>query len=171
MKRLGNKEGNAFVRREIEEAAIRLLKDRELSGISVSEIVAEAGVSRNSFYRNYSSKEDILRSRVSSMLTEWNSSWEKRGSDSNAAMYGSLFAHLKENKDFYLLLKERGLFDLFQDAYLELFGPKPEIDNMWAYTVSFIAYGTLGWIEEWISRGMQESADAMAEMLLKNGMK
>ena len=60
---------------------------------------------------------------------------------------------------------------MFQSAYLELFGSKPELDNMWAYTVSFIAYGTQGWIEEWIGRGMQESAETMTEMLLKHGMK
>ena len=41
---------------------------------------------------------------------------------------------------------------------------------MWAYTKSFIAYGTYGWIEEWINRGMQESAGAMAEMLSSYGM-
>ncbi|WP_428829623.1 TetR-like C-terminal domain-containing protein [Paenibacillus riograndensis] len=42
---------------------------------------------------------------------------------------------------------------------------------MTAYVTSFIAYGTYGWIEEWIGRGMQESAEAMSSLLSSHGMK
>ena len=59
---------------------------------------------------------------------------------------------------------------LFLDAYMKLNGPLSEDNNMWAYTKAFIAYGTYGWIEEWISRGMQESAETMARMLSDHGM-
>ncbi|MCM1133932.1 MAG: TetR family transcriptional regulator C-terminal domain-containing protein, partial [Ruminococcus flavefaciens] len=105
------------------------------------------------------------------MLTDWHETYKKTATGSNPELYGSFFAHLKENGSFYLLLKERGLFHLFQDVYLELFGPKPELDNTWAYISSFISYGMLGWVDEWIKRGMQESADSMAEMLIKTGIK
>ena len=54
---------------------------------------------------------------------------------------------------------------------MKKYGPAAEDTNIWAYTKSFIAYGTYGWIEEWIARGMEESADTMAEMLALNGMK
>ena len=54
---------------------------------------------------------------------------------------------------------------------METYGPKAEYENMWAYTTAFISYGTYGWIMEWISRGMQESAETMADMLAKHGMK
>ena len=44
-------------------------------------------------------------------------------------------------------------------------------ENLWAYTTAFITYGTYGWIEEWINRGMQESAETMAELLSLHGIK
>lgn len=50
-------------------------------------------------------------------------------------------------------------------------GPKAEYDNMSAYVTSFMSYGTYGWINEWIARGMQESAEKMAELLSSHGMK
>lgn len=48
---------------------------------------------------------------------------------------------------------------------MEIWGPKDDLENVAAYTVAFISYGTYGWIEEWISRGMQESAEEIATLL------
>ena len=84
---------------------------------------------------------------------------------------GRLLRQRKEHSDFYLLLKERGLMHLLLEVYLEKWGPKPDYPNEWAYATAFLSYGTYGWIEEWINRGMQESAETMAELLSKNGMK
>lgn len=171
MQTLGNEKSNAFARRAIEDTTIRLLREAELEALSITKITSEARVSRNTFYRNYETKESVIKSRVMQHLDGWNSAYQKTATGSNAELYGSFFAHLKENADFYLLLKERGLFHLFRDAYLDLFGPKPEHNNMWAYTVAFIAGGTLSWIEEWIARGMQESAESMTKLLAEHGMK
>ncbi len=165
---MGNIEKNTFVREAITNTTILLLKEKDLEKISISEIVSSAQVSRNSFYRNYSDKEDILRQRVAFLLGKWNN--EHQNVTSISKIYGDLFEHLKQNSDFYLLLKQKNLFYLFQQEYLHFFGPKPESDNTWAYAISFIAHGTLGWIEEWIGRGMQESADSMAKLLAERGM-
>lgn len=167
---MGNQDRNSYVCRAITDATVRLLEDYELDQISVSQIVAEAQVSRNSFYRNYASKEDILLDRTKELLVAWGSAWEEDGDGSNARMYASLFAHLKEHGDYYQLLERRGLFRLVLDAMLDRTGPTPELDDMWAYTTAFITYGTYGWIKEWMHRGMQESADQMAAMLVAHGM-
>ena len=171
MKRPGNAERNRYVRKAIVEAAIDLLKVKALEDISICEITENAQVSRNSFYRNYASVEDIFRSQVHDLLSSWDADYKASGKDSSAELYGSFFAHLKGNQDFYLLLGKRNLSHLFQSAYMELYGPKPENSNMAAYVMAFIAFGTFGWIEEWIKRGMQESAESMAAMLAANGMK
>lgn len=168
---MGNKERNSFVKQEITNAAIRLLEEKDLASISVSEICSSADVSRNSFYRNYASCEDIFKQEVSHLLSSWDSDYKASGSNTNYELYGSLFGHLKKHNSFYLLLQKRNLSYLLLDVLLEMNGPKPELSNMWAYTVSFIQYGTYGWILEWMKRGMQESADEMAKMLSEHGMK
>ncbi|HEP1795375.1 TPA: TetR/AcrR family transcriptional regulator [Streptococcus suis] len=55
-----NKEANQLTKESLETALLFLLEKKELKQISVSELVRKAGVSRNAFYRNYKSKEEIL---------------------------------------------------------------------------------------------------------------
>ncbi len=57
-----NKESNLLTREAIETALLQLLEKKELTKISISELVQRAGVSRAAFYRNYESKEAILES-------------------------------------------------------------------------------------------------------------
>ncbi len=168
---MNNEEKNTYVKKQIVEAFIKLLKEKDFNKITILEITQTAMVSRNSFYRNYSDKEDILKKHVKYLLETWKHDYELENNDSNAQMYGSLFKHLYDYKDFYLLLKEKNLFHLFLNAFLEIFGSNQELDNISAYSISFITYGTYGWIEEWIARGMQESAETITELLLNSGMK
>lgn len=167
---MNNEEKNTYVKKQITDAMLNLLKNHEFEDIPVSLITSTANVSRNSFYRNYESKEDILLGHIKRLLLKWDEEYKKQDVGSNASLYGSLFGHLSDNRDFYLLLKKRGLFHFFLTVLLELSGPKPEHNNMWAYTTAFIAYGTFGWIEEWIGRGMQESAETMTALLSMYGM-
>lgn len=114
---------------------------------------------------------DILKSHVRSLLVKWDEDYKASGNNTNYELYGSLFRHLKDNRDFYLLLHERALFNLVLETIMELYEPKSEFPNLWAYTTAFIQYGTYGWIVEWINRGMQESAEEMARILSEHGMK
>lgn len=167
---MGNAERNSYVKSKITETTLIFLRDKELKDISISEIIQKAEVSRNSFYRNYNQKEDIIQEHINELLSRWKNDYTRKGLNSNNEMYGSFFSHLEENSEFYLLLKKRNLFHLFLTVFLDIFGAKAEQDNLSAYVVSFIAYGTYGWIEEWIKRGMQESAETMTELLSSHSM-
>lgn len=162
---MGNRERNTYVMERITRATLGLLEDHELSDISVSQICQTAQVSRNSFYRNFSSVEDILHREVTRRLRVWREAYDSQPHDSEADRYGSFFAHLQANADYYLLLERRGIFHIFREAYLGLFGPKPDQPNAEAYVVAFVGGGMLARVEEWMARGMQESGDQMAAAL------
>ena len=166
---MNNQNKNTYVKQKITETLLELLKNRELSDINIGELTAIAQVSRNSFYRNYTSKEDIIRIYFSKILSEWEVEWKQIGSDSNSELFGHLFKYLKEHGSTMLLIQKRGLFYLFKESYLTLWGPSAEMDNVTAYTLSFIANGVLGWIEEWMKRGMTESAESMIALLNMQG--
>lgn len=168
---MNNEEKNTFVKEQITEAMLRLLNDYEFCDISVCQVVKEAQVSRNSFYRNFADMENILLTKVRLMFNEWEINYKQKNIDSNAEMYGSLFGHFYDNRNFYLLLRKRNLFGIVEKVILEKFGAKEDNDNMTAYITSFIAHGTCGWIGEWLNRGMPESAEVMAAMLSNMGMK
>lgn len=160
-----NSEKNTYVKKQIAEATIRLLKEENLRDISVSTICDDAQVSRNSFYRNYVEKEDVLRDYISMRFKEWTAEYDQQAYHSDDDLMVYLFKHLNTYQNFYRTLHERKLLYLLKDELRAIIGPKPEYPNIGAYTAAFIFSGIFGWIEEWIMRGMQESSEAMAELL------
>ena len=58
--RLNNEESNKLTRECLTTALMQLMKEKPLDKITITELVARSGVSRTAFYRNYSTKEDIL---------------------------------------------------------------------------------------------------------------
>ena len=55
-----NQENNAITRESI-EISPAIIGEKRSEKITISELVQRAGVSRAAFYRNYGSKEEILR--------------------------------------------------------------------------------------------------------------
>lgn len=55
------KDRNRMARERIVAALTELMSERDYVSITITEITQRAGVSRMTYYRNYSSKEDILR--------------------------------------------------------------------------------------------------------------
>ena len=164
---MDNTEKNSYVKKQITNALLRLLKEKELKDISISEITTTAQVSRISFYRNYNDKDTIIKEYIHLTLNEWNKNHTKTEKHTEDEILGDIFAYITEYKDFYLLLRDRGIFYFLKDIIMDALGPKTEYPNFDAYTTAFIANGIYGWIEEWFLRGMQESGEEMTR-LLKN---
>ena len=57
---MSNNESNKVTREAIDIAMLDLLEKQDFDRITIMSIVKRAGVSRQSFYRNYTSKEDII---------------------------------------------------------------------------------------------------------------
>ncbi|MGN0077812.1 MAG: TetR/AcrR family transcriptional regulator [Coriobacteriales bacterium] len=55
----------------ITSALICLASDRPLSAITITELCAEAGVSRMTFYRNFQSKEEVFEKHLEALVSEY----------------------------------------------------------------------------------------------------
>lgn len=150
---------DTHVRRQIRASLLALLEERGLDDISVAQIAGHARVSRVSYYRNYTRKEDVLREHIGRLFAEWTRSYDERGGGDDDELLAHLFAHLDQHRDFYLLLSRRSLFPLLKEFLDSIVGPKPEYPNFGAYLAAFFASGLYGWIKEWFDRGMIESPD------------
>ena len=89
-----NVEKNSYVKKQITNALLRLLKEKELKDISISEITATAQVSRISFYRNYEDKDSVIKEYMYLTLNEWNKNNPKSSQHTEEDILGELFAYL-----------------------------------------------------------------------------
>lgn len=65
MAQVSNNENNRFTKECIYEALWELLKQYPYDSIKITQIAKKAGVSRNAIYRNFESKDMIIRKRLS----------------------------------------------------------------------------------------------------------
>lgn len=161
---MSNEGRNAYVIRHLTDSLLDLLRDKPLADISISELCNAAGVGRASFYRNYEDKESILRDYIGQIFhRDLTFGSEQADAPLKETIY-NIFSHFEKYRTFYSLLKERGLIYLLKDALIELCGPRPEHSAPEAYARAFVAYSLYGWTEVWFQRGMQESAEEMADL-------
>ena len=158
---MNNEQKNTWVKRQITAALLNLLKEKKLADISVSELTEMAGVGRVSFYRNYQTKEDILREESDRLIQEWGKLYEANPESAPETLFPSLFDFYREHRDFYTTLYEAGMSTIMMDTIISTIQITPELQNLEAYMKSFWAYGIYGWMLEWIKRGMQESGSEL----------
>lgn len=159
---------NLLVRECITEALFKLMKSKNYHDITVSEIVRTAGVSRNSFYRNYRSIEDILRQYFIEQTNRW---WAEYMAHLHPNVIEETFQHFLNMREEIRLLYKAGLSYLLME-HISLCGKQSltgELDN--AYQTAFMSGGLWGLTNEWVLRGMKETPRQMQELFLSQGQR
>ena len=164
---MNNEQKNSYVKEQITKTLLLLLETKNIDDISISELTNAAEIGRVSFYRNYKSKEDILRQEAGRLLTQWGSLFQSMPSNEYNSFFLSLFDFFHANKAFFTTLYQSGLSHIIMDTIVATAEISPQTQNLEAYLKSFWAYGVYGWIIEWIKRGMQESSQELLK-LFKN---
>ena len=150
---MSNEGRNAYVIEHITGALLKLLREKPIEAISVSELCELAGIGRASFYRNYDSKEDILRAYIHALFREWTAESSHLENRPLSEFLRALFANFEKHWDFYELLNRRNLICLLKDVIIGFCGPQPENSKEVAYARAYVSYALYGWIEVWFQRG------------------
>ena len=168
-KRLPNNEANLLTRESIRTALLLLMENKDFESITISELVRRAGVSRQSFYRNYTSKEDIVVEIMETILELFTESLNdiKYADNPHLWLY-DLFCFVKENEKMVAILQKAKLFDiLFPKAP---FIVEKRIGNN-SDEMHYLIIGMLGSLKsisnEWFLTGMKEDCDVMADICMK----
>ena len=162
---MNNQEKNSYVRRQILHALLDMMREQAFDSIPVSALTERAGVGRASFYRNFASKEDVLRQEAERLTREWTAEWQQHEPAAPNEFLISLLNFYKLHAAFYLLLYQAGHAEIVLDTILKSAEIAPELPNAVAYLKSAMAYMIYGWIIEWMRRGMQESGTELAQMI------
>ena len=162
-------ETNAFVKECITTALLQMMETQSIEDIAIVDLIRKAGVSRNSFYRNFASRRDVIAKHLVLLIREWGEEYEEYKDPKRFSE--SLLRHYYKYKDFYLLLYRQGMSDMIYETIrlgCELDEAK---NNMERYMKSMVA-GMI-WVDEWMRQGMPETPDEIilltAQADQKNG--
>ena len=157
-------ETNAFVKECITTAFLQLMDEKSISNISIIEIVKRAGVARASFYRNFSSKENIIEQHLIWLIREWGREFEKKGDPNLFAK--TLLDHFYAHRDFYLRLYKHNLSSMIYENIRSSCRIDLAENNFERYGKAMFAGAVFGWIDEWARQGMPETPEEI--VLLAN---
>lgn len=164
---MNNEQKNTYVRKQIVNTLLRMLKTQSIDDISVSVLVKEAGVGRVSFYRNYESKKDVLIQEENRLFQIWKQTLDSSSDEEKDDFGRSLLNFYKEHSDFYLTVYNAGLYEIIMNTIVETVKISESEPNSVAYLKSSIAYMIYGYVSEWMKRGMIESGDQLADSIDK----
>lgn len=160
-----NESRNAYVVEHLTQAMLSLLAEKPMAEISVSALCERAGVGRTSFYRNFETKEDIVKAHITHLFAERVKPWRDAPGLPVRETVRLVFSHFEAHRDFYRLVNERGLVYLLKDVILALCGFDPAQEMAAAYASAYAAYFLYGWIEVWFLRGMKDTAEELIAYL------
>ena len=102
---MSNNESNKVTREAIDFAMLDLLEKQDFDRITIMSIVKRAGVSRQSFYRNYTSKEDIIIEIEEKILQVFSESLNDKKYENNLSLwFRDFFIFINQNKKYIAIL-------------------------------------------------------------------
>lgn len=178
------------VERLIRESFLELLKTQSFYNIHVKDILQKEQISRTSFYKYYKDKYDLLDRIENDLLSDFDSYLEKireqnpnavfiNGVPAETKIFAGIFAFANDHYDTLASLFGANGDGLFFDKVIRHISEKPYFlldnealisvfsENQWEFINSFLAYGYLGLIMNWLNQGKnrrnaKEMGDIMA---------
>ncbi len=160
----------------ITNALLSLMATYTYEEITITQICQEAQVSRQTFYRNFEFKNDILEFHLDNIIHGYTSTFPNNNhTDTYQHLYG-LFVYLQSYKDFLKLLKQNNLFFLLNKAIVAnilnsfntsnlIYSDKER--NLNSYVSDFIASTICSIISRWVENNFKESSQTLAKLMRK----
>ncbi|MBR2877401.1 MAG: TetR/AcrR family transcriptional regulator [Clostridia bacterium] len=162
-----NHEAKAFTRECVFLALINLLNEKKYEAITLTEIAEKAGVSRNAIYRNFRSKDLILKSYLANINSEFVSALSKKNISSHRDYIYAVFTHLCSHNEIAKILVKANLSTLLYESFLSVKGSFKVDDYIKNYYESYKIGGLFFVYITWLETGCNESPQELTEILCK----
>ena len=163
------RDSRRLTREYIKTAFLYLLKETSYEKVTVTAIINRAGVSRAGFYRNYSSKEEVLNDLSTDIYEQMTGTFlQDLNLDNLYERYTLLFERLKDNADWFEILSSlRPYSNLAFNPSAHLKKPTSSLTTEEYYQCIAIFHSQRGIILSWFENGMKETPSEMAAIFLK----
>ncbi|MDR1620280.1 MAG: TetR/AcrR family transcriptional regulator [Clostridiales bacterium] len=168
-----------YTRLALRESLLKLVREKSVDKITVTDICKEADINRGTFYTHYKDAYDLLQSiedaiakDIESVLTSMQ--YSKSGNNVSSVVQ-EVFEYLMSNKaPCEILLGKFGDMEFlrrilyqtqsqFTAIILRQIGDVDE--TMLQYYFSFVANGCVGLVRSWIMNDMQETPEKLASVV------
>jgi AcrR family transcriptional regulator len=162
---------NNFVKDCMVSALMQLLEVKPMSEITVTDITDKAGVSRMSYYRNYSSKSEILTSHLDDIFNQYIEliqKWDYKGSCFDYEYLLQCFRYFSKHEKFLSCLLKSGMGDLMLSHMTRFILDSfhiSEDDVFLYYKMQAFAGSIYSTYVAWTSRNKKESPCKMAQIV------
>ncbi len=158
-------------------ALIELMHEKPYNKITITEICNRAELARETFYRNFSSKEAIIKYCLEMKFKELMENIKRNRQNIDAYTVGlEVFYHWKKEKNFLKLLIDNNLVNLILDQFSEEFQSigdfiinKNETDEAKYYITSIYAGAFTNVLVKWVLRDCKEEPEEMVRIIYEYG--
>lgn len=162
-----NQESKFLTKEALETALIQLLEEKTMAQITISELVAKAGVSRNAFYRHFKTKEDIFAERLSRSLNQILKGLTQFDLKNQAVQAWSyLLSEAKKEAQVFRLAFKHQFHQILTTKVAKRFKAYQRLcrKKSSSYATSFFSSAIIALLDKWITDGMVVSIEEMANM-------
>ncbi|NMM63034.1 TetR/AcrR family transcriptional regulator [Clostridium sp. P21] len=166
-----------LTKRLIHEALLKMLKTRNINKISIRELCQIAGINRTTFYNHYGSQYDVLN-EIAEMYIQSTSFTVINDIAAGKNIHECLtrvLQYMKDNLEFAKLILDLDNYDLITHITISL----PQFDHMVIKHLpknldlevkkaiaSYVQYGTVRLLKEWILSDCLKSPEEEANLIL-----
>lgn len=162
---------NRKVKDSLLAALIELAQSSKWSGISITALIQKAGVARSSFYRNFSSIEDIVDYGIAEMNQKYrqeNPSPDENFRDKDLMYFK--FRFFKEHASLLLTFHHaqtpQTLLAAINDFVVDAYGDMP-VSSISKYELYYYSGAFYNMVIHWLEDGAKESPEDMADEFLR----
>ncbi len=148
----------------IAEALISLMKKKDYTSITNKEITDKAGLSHITIYRNFKSKDDIIKYYLNNITDTFIKTSKIIYTPNDFTNYiTKLFTHLEKNKDVAILLYQANMIHYLKDEFDRIFLAKAKNSNE-TYHYAFVSGGLYNLYYYWIKNNFREPPQELANI-------
>lgn len=159
-------------KKEITDTLLSLMKKYPYQDITVKHILLESHIARKTFYRNFTSKDDILDAYIDNVMQKYEQTILDRKSFNQISIIDVIFEYCIENKEILSILHRNNLMYLLLDKWNAMIpvmhihvvnAIQPVLEVFTPEQVNFIIRFNIGsiWnmIDLWVEHDMKESPE------------
>lgn len=163
---------NVMAKECIVTALIQLSNQKPFSTITISELTERAGVSRMTYYRNYTSKEDVFKNYMAELVEQYYTDISRIKKPETHGEYINIlycFQYFEKYNDFVTCLINIGMGDLLLNAIksymISVYYSESQPDPVLYYQLQSYAGSLFNVYIAWITRGAKEPIELLSQII------